>query len=103
MSDAKQCLILFLLKETSWKKPSSSHHVLCVFAETVPYAFPRSLSWELRGQQECYDILVSAWNSAGEGPKGKPATCCCHSKLSDKTGSDKTTGAFPFKINEKDH
>uniref|UniRef100_A0A8C1G0G4 Interleukin 23 receptor n=1 Tax=Cyprinus carpio TaxID=7962 RepID=A0A8C1G0G4_CYPCA len=64
----------------------------CFLAETVPNAFPRRLSWELQGRQECVDILVSAWNSAGEGPKGKPATCCCHSKLSDKTGSDKTTG-----------
>uniref|UniRef100_A0A9J7YMZ0 Interleukin 23 receptor n=1 Tax=Cyprinus carpio carpio TaxID=630221 RepID=A0A9J7YMZ0_CYPCA len=62
--------------------------------QTVPNAFPRRLSWELQGQQECVDILVSAWNSAGEGPKGKPATCCCHSKLSDKTGSDKTTGGM---------
>uniref|UniRef100_A0A671T0G3 Interleukin-23 receptor-like n=1 Tax=Sinocyclocheilus anshuiensis TaxID=1608454 RepID=A0A671T0G3_9TELE len=59
--------------------------------ETVPYAFTRPLSWELQGQQECFDILVSAWNSAGEGPKGKPATCCCHSKLSYQAGSDKTT------------
>uniref|UniRef100_A0A8C2CEM8 Interleukin 23 receptor n=1 Tax=Cyprinus carpio TaxID=7962 RepID=A0A8C2CEM8_CYPCA len=88
--------------KTSWKKPSSSHHVLCVFAETVPYAFPRSLSWELRGQQECYDILVSAWNSAGEGPKGKPATCCCPSRLLYQTGSYKTRGAFPYEIDEKD-
>uniref|UniRef100_A0A672TDC3 Interleukin 23 receptor n=1 Tax=Sinocyclocheilus grahami TaxID=75366 RepID=A0A672TDC3_SINGR len=76
-------------KETSWKH-SSSPYVLCVLAETVPNAFPRRLSWELQGQQECVEILVSAWNSAGEGPKGKPATCCCHSKLSYKTGSDKT-------------
>ncbi|XP_016087975.1 interleukin-23 receptor-like [Sinocyclocheilus grahami] len=60
--------------------------------QTVPNAFPRRLSWELQGQQECVEILVSAWNSAGEGPKGKPATCCCHSKLSYKTGSDKTGG-----------
>ncbi|XP_016335786.1 interleukin-23 receptor-like isoform X1 [Sinocyclocheilus anshuiensis] len=62
--------------------------------QTVPNAFPRRLSWELQGQQECVEILVSAWNSAGEGPKGKPATCCCHSKLSYKTGSDKTTGGM---------
>ncbi|XP_016140187.1 leukemia inhibitory factor receptor-like [Sinocyclocheilus grahami] len=77
-----------------WKKHSSSPNVLCVLAETVPYAFPRPLSWELQGQQECFDILVSAWNSAGEGPKGKPATCCCHSKLSYQTGSDETTGGM---------
>uniref|UniRef100_A0A9J7X229 Interleukin 23 receptor n=1 Tax=Cyprinus carpio carpio TaxID=630221 RepID=A0A9J7X229_CYPCA len=62
--------------------------------QTVPYAFPRSLSWELRGQQECYDILVSAWNSAGEGPKGKPATCCCPSRLLYQTGSYKTRGGM---------
>ncbi|XP_016346943.1 interleukin-23 receptor-like isoform X2 [Sinocyclocheilus anshuiensis] len=62
--------------------------------KTVPYAFTRPLSWELQGQQECFDILVSAWNSAGEGPKGKPATCCCHSKLSYQAGSDKTTGGM---------
>uniref|UniRef100_A0A673IVX1 Interleukin 23 receptor n=1 Tax=Sinocyclocheilus rhinocerous TaxID=307959 RepID=A0A673IVX1_9TELE len=86
VSDANQCLIMFC-----WKKHSSSPNVLCVLAETVPYAFPRPLSWELQGQQECFDILVSAWNSASEGPKGKPATCCCHSKLSYQTGSDKTT------------
>uniref|UniRef100_A0A671LGY9 Interleukin-23 receptor-like n=1 Tax=Sinocyclocheilus anshuiensis TaxID=1608454 RepID=A0A671LGY9_9TELE len=79
-----------LQNQTSWKH-SSSPYVLCVLAETVPNAFPRRLSWELQGQQECVEILVSAWNSAGEGPKGKPATCCCHSKLSYKTGSDKTT------------
>uniref|UniRef100_A0A672MXE7 Interleukin 23 receptor n=1 Tax=Sinocyclocheilus grahami TaxID=75366 RepID=A0A672MXE7_SINGR len=84
--DANQCLVMFC-----WKKHSSSPNVLCVLAETVPYAFPRPLSWELQGQQECFDILVSAWNSAGEGPKGKPATCCCHSKLSYQTGSDETT------------
>ncbi|XP_052455674.1 interleukin-12 receptor subunit beta-2-like [Carassius gibelio] len=62
--------------------------------QTVPYAFPRSLSWELRGQQDCYDILVSAWNSAGEGPKGQPATCCCPSKLPHQTDSYKTTGGM---------
>ncbi|KAK2889270.1 hypothetical protein Q8A67_014645 [Cirrhinus molitorella] len=56
--------------------------------QTVPNAFPRRLSWELQGQRECFDILISAWNSAGEGPKGKPATCCCHS------ASDKITGGM---------
>ncbi|XP_043098683.1 interleukin-23 receptor isoform X2 [Puntigrus tetrazona] len=57
--------------------------------QTVPNAFPRSLTWELRGQRECASILVTAWNSAGEGPKGKPATCCCHS-----TASGETTGGM---------
>ncbi|NP_001106978.1 interleukin-23 receptor [Danio rerio] len=60
--------------------------------ETVPYKFPRRLIWELRGPQECFDILVSAWNSAGEGPKGKPTTCCCPSKESNgQPGTDKAT------------
>ncbi|KAF4112281.1 hypothetical protein G5714_007076 [Onychostoma macrolepis] len=62
--------------------------------QTVPNAFPRRLTLELHGQQECVDILVSAWNSAGEGPKGKHVTCCCHSELSYITGSDTTTGGM---------
>ncbi|CAM4625642.1 unnamed protein product [Leuciscus chuanchicus] len=62
--------------------------------QNVPYTFPRRLSWKLQGPQECFDILVSAWNSAGEGPKGKPATCCCPSKLSYQSSSDKTTGGM---------
>ncbi|XP_077054646.1 interleukin-23 receptor isoform X2 [Siphateles boraxobius] len=62
--------------------------------QNVPYTFPRRLSWKLQCPQECFDILVSAWNSAGEGPKGKPATCCCPIKLSYKPSSDKTTGGM---------
>ncbi|XP_067229666.1 interleukin-23 receptor isoform X1 [Chanodichthys erythropterus] len=62
--------------------------------QNVPYTFPRRLSWELQGPQECFDILVSAWNSAGEGPKGKPATCCCPSKLPYQPRSYKTTGGM---------
>nr|QFO86705.1 IL-23R [Ctenopharyngodon idella] len=62
--------------------------------QNVPYTFPRRLSWELQGPQECFDILVSAWNSAGEGPKGKPATYCCPSKLSYQPRSYKTTGGM---------
>nr|XP_021332420.1 interleukin 23 receptor isoform X1 [Danio rerio] len=63
--------------------------------QTVPYKFPRRLIWELRGPQECFDILVSAWNSAGEGPKGKPTTCCCPSKESNgQPGTDKATGGM---------
>ncbi|XP_067315992.1 interleukin-23 receptor isoform X2 [Pseudorasbora parva] len=62
--------------------------------QNVPYVFPRRLSWELQGPHECFDILVSAWNSAGEGPKGKPATCCCPSKLSYQPSSDKATGGM---------
>ncbi|KAI2663627.1 Interleukin-12 receptor subunit beta-2 [Labeo rohita] len=73
-----------LQNQASWKKHFSSP-ALCVFAETVPYAFPRRLIWELQCQRECFDILVSAWNSAGEGPKGKPVTC-----------SGNTRGAFPY-------
>ncbi|XP_056315064.1 interleukin-23 receptor [Danio aesculapii] len=59
---------------------------------TVPFKLPRRLIWELRGPQECFDILVSAWNSAGEGPKGKPTTCCCPSN--GQFGTDKATGGM---------
>ncbi|KAK7144841.1 hypothetical protein R3I94_011053 [Phoxinus phoxinus] len=62
--------------------------------QNVPYTFPRRLSWKLQGPQECFDILVSAWNTAGEGPKGKPATCCYPSQLSNQPSSDKTTGGM---------
>ncbi|XP_073707243.1 interleukin-23 receptor [Garra rufa] len=60
--------------------------------QTVPFASPRRLTWELQGQRECFDILVSAWNSAGEGPKGKPTTCCCHSKPSYQTAGGMIAG-----------
>lgn len=99
MSDADECLILFSAKRNILETLFVSS---CFLAETVPNAFPRRLSWELQGQQECVDILVSAWNSAGEGPKGKPATCCCPSRLLYQTGSYKTRGAFPYEIDEKD-
>ncbi|XP_056605699.1 interleukin-23 receptor isoform X2 [Triplophysa dalaica] len=42
---------------------------------TLPYTLPRSQKWKLLDPQESFDVLVSAWNSAGEGPKGKAATC----------------------------
>nr|XP_055070217.1 interleukin-23 receptor [Misgurnus anguillicaudatus] len=48
---------------------------------TLPSAFPRSLSWKLQDPLESFDVLVSAWNSAGEGPKGKASTCYIHRSL----------------------
>jgi len=72
----------------------SSCLVCALLAENVPQ---RRLSWKLQGPQECFDILVSAWNSAGEGPKGKPATCCCPSKLSYQLSS----GAWSNEMDEK--
>ncbi|XP_051987117.1 interleukin-23 receptor isoform X1 [Xyrauchen texanus] len=49
--------------------------------KTVPNIFPRSFNWELMGPQESFDVLISAWNSAGEGPKGKAVTCYCQKNL----------------------
>lgn len=82
---------------------TSSCFVYALLAENVPYAFPGRLIWELQGPQECFDITVSAWNSAGEGPKGKPVTCCWPSTPPYQPRPYMTTGAFSYEIDEKCH
>lgn len=59
---------------------------------SLPYTLPRSLNWKPQDPQESFNVLVSAWNSAGEGPKGKVATCYSDRRLTcGKLVSDYTT------------
>ncbi|TRY77658.1 hypothetical protein DNTS_005803 [Danionella cerebrum] len=66
--------------------------------KTVPHTTSRALIWELQGPRECFDVLVSAWNSMGEGPKGKPGTCCCPSTKAVPSVEHSTTGGMLLSV-----